>query len=108
MRVYVIDPNDRTIREDEITWAPGDYGGLNAGVYRLGRFDCYDRLRITETDYVHLDDEGLHKPLVRWSWAGYPRPLAGIGVVVGTHGEESCAPSCSLLFLRAHVLWGVF
>lgn len=107
MKVFVIDPDLRTIREEAFVWDGEDYGVLNANLYRLGRYDCFGLLRISENDHIYVDDNGLlDDKLTRWGWRGYDNPLAGIGVVMGEAGEgDSTDAHCTLEFLEQRVIW---
>lgn len=103
IRCIVIDPDLRTVREERFEWQKGDYDALNSNVYRLGKFDCFDSLRITPVDRVYVDDDGLFKPLTRWAWLGYGNPLAGIGVILGEQGEHTCSTTLTVEYVEQRV-----
>ena len=107
MKVYVIDPDKRSIEEVNFEWDYMDYPALNAKVNELGKFaDGWDSVMInTQEDRILVDDTGLYKPLTRWWWAGYPDPLCGIGVVCGYEGERSVSVKCSMAFLEKYVMF---
>lgn len=91
MRAIIIDPFLRTITEE-------DLGNSFSAIYArmsLGReyvVDCIDALRVDHRISILLDDNGFsHPPSVqgyfKLNW--YPRPLAGVGIVVRNNPDDS-------------------
>ena len=101
MKAYLIDPNNRKITEV-------DYTGDFRNIYTHIGAECFDVARFGETDCVFVDDEGLIKGPVYQFFAvqGYPAPLAGKGLVLGTDEEgNSISPSIDLAWLKSNVYW---
>lgn len=89
---YVINPRMQTVQRMVIR----DYHDI----YKAGGYDCFDCARFNDLgDGVYIDDDGLLKanPMDNFfSIVGYPDPLCGNGVVLGTDDEgESVDPAVS-------------
>lgn len=86
MKAILIDPFDETVTEVEHN---GDY----RHIYTLlshpeHKVDCFTIVQITQGDAIFVDDEGLLKdPKHFFVWKGYPQPLAGKGLILGTNDE---------------------
>lgn len=104
--ILAVNPAD-AVREIEIE------GGL-ASIYQalsheLHPVDCIDAVYLNEaSDCVYVDDNGLFANAGRFFlWKGYPQPLAGRGLIVGTDDEgNTVAPRMTLDEARAHILLG--
>jgi hypothetical protein len=89
MKAILIDPVNRTIREVDHN---GDYrqiyeylsdkeNGLNVETFTV--------VQIDDVNCIYVDDEGLLKdPRYFFNYHGYPQPLAGRGLVLGTNMED--------------------
>lgn len=104
MRAILIDPETREVSEVEIDpTSLDDY-------YRLIGCDCFTAVTIDDQGTtVYVDDEGLFKgPSVFFLIKGYPQPLAGRGLVVGTDAEgNTIEPSVSIDWVTDNVDVGV-
>ena len=102
MKAYLIDPFAQTITEVEYS---GDY----KQIYSLIDADLFTTATFNEHgDTVFVDDEGLinGKPQEFFLVRGYPTPLAGKGLILGTDEDgESVEPSITLDQCRALVDW---
>ena len=101
IKAILIDPFEMTVSEV-------DYGGELADIYRLIDADLFTVAGFGEDgDGVYVDDEGLSKATQRFfKLDGYPQPLAGKGLVLGSNdGGESVAPVTTLEAVRAAVRW---
>ncbi len=101
IKAILIDPFEMTVSEV-------DYGGEMADIYRLIDADLFTVAGFGEDgDGVYVDDEGLFKGTQRFfKLDGYPQPLAGKGLVLGSNdGGESVAPVTTLEAVRAAVRW---
>lgn len=98
MRAYLIDPTEKTVVEI-------DYDGDFRSIYTLIEAELFAAVFLnTNQDCVYIDDEGLLKPNTFFQIQGYPNPLAGKGLVLGTNAEgESIEPSLNLSWLRLNV-----
>jgi hypothetical protein len=100
-RAVLIDPVACTVSEVQ-------YTGLYTNIYEHIEADCFDVARINaKGDGVFIDDEGLLKEGQSFFLIeGYPTPLAGKGLVLGTdkHGE-SVEPTLTLEEVRARVMF---
>lgn len=102
MNAYLIDPVARTI-------TAVDYTGKYTNIYDHIEADCFDLVRINcEGDAIFVDDEGLLKDDQSFfMYEGYPSPLAGRGLVLGSDEEgESVSPKITLEELKANVSFG--
>ena len=97
MKAILIDPAAGTITEVE-------YGGDFREIYTLVDADTFDVARINaKGDVVYVDDEGLinGKPQDFFLIQGYPNPLAGKGLLLGSDAEgESKSPSVTLGWVK--------
>jgi len=101
MKAYLIDPQEREIRQV-------DYDGDYKSIYRLLDIELFTVVELNEQrDVVYVDDEGLLKdPVYFFTVEGYGQPLAGKGLVLGTDGEgETVEPTLSLETLTQMVGW---
>src|SRR5258708_24245023 len=93
LKGYLIDPETKTISEVQVK---GDY----TAIYGLIDARTFDVVRIGNSgDVIYIDDEGLLQdpPKAVFGLFGYPQPLAGKGLVLGTDNEgESINPRSSL------------
>lgn len=108
MKCFLIDPVARHISVENLEWdITMGYHALNHMIYTMGQYTAFDSFMINqEGDRCYLDDSGLLRgDLIIWHWIGYHHPLAGRGVVLGTRGEDTCAPRISLETLRRHVVF---
>ena len=101
MQAFLIDPEARTL---EII----DIDGLES-IQEAIRCDTITAARFNDTDVVYVDDEGLLKgPTSFFLIEGYPQPLAGRGVVVGTDAEgDDTPPTVTEEWLREHLDFGL-
>lgn len=101
VKAIIIDPFTRTVREEQIM------DSLN-GIYKAGKFECMCSGPVMPNeDIIYVDDEGLLKPGLKvFEWRGYPNPLVGIGVMLGTdQRRDSCDVKTTLEEVKAHVIW---
>lgn len=101
IKAILIDPFEMTVSEV-------DYGGEMADIYRLIDADLFTVAGFGEDgDGVYVDDEGLFKATQRFfKLDGYPQPLAGKGLILGSNdGGESVAPVTTLESVRASIRW---
>lgn len=101
MKAYLIDPFERTVTEVS-------YSGVYQTIYdfiKCDTFTCADFNEHGDTFYV--DDEGLFKAnRAFFEHPGYPQPLSGYGLVLGTdEAGDSKAPHVSLSDLTANIRW---
>lgn len=101
MKVFVIDPHELEITEQE-------YDGSLDCMYKLTHCNCVDLVRINEFgDGIFVDDEGLLGNLSEQAfffYNGYYSPLAGYGMVAGCDEEgETVSPHITLDELKANV-----
>lgn len=102
MKAYLIDPFTRTVSQVEYS---GDYQQIYSFI-DCDTFTCADFN--DKGDTVFVDDEGLinGKPQEFFLVDGYPTPLAGKGLVLGTNQEgESVEPSITLSELDDAIQW---
>lgn len=77
---YLIDPEAKTITHVNYDLATGI-----KGIYKLIGVDLFTVVSIENDDAIYVDDEGLLKePKYFFTYQGYPQPLAGKGLVLGT------------------------
>ena len=101
IKAILIDPFEMTVSEV-------GYGGEMADIYRLVDADLFTVAGFGEDgDGVYVDDEGLFKATQRFfKLDGYPQPLAGKGLVLGSNdGGESVVPVTTVEAVRAAVRW---
>jgi hypothetical protein len=98
---FLIDPAAQSITP----WAyNGDYRTIRAAL-RIGA-SPFTIVYLPNRDCIFVDDEGLLKPL-DWFFAvkGYPQPIAGRGLVLGTdRNGESVAARTTLEELERSIL----
>lgn len=83
VKAVLINPYEESVTD--ITYDASDY----KNVYPLIRCSCFTVARLTDDDIL-IDDEGLLKvdnSTKFFKVNGYPQPLAGYGLVVGTDDE---------------------
>jgi hypothetical protein len=98
MKAYLIDPYKHTVTKV-------DYSGHYEDIYKLLDCDTFDCVGFNGFDTVYIDDEGLYKDDKEFFCIdGYPQPLCGKALVLGTnrHGD-SIAPKIGLTKLRSMV-----
>jgi hypothetical protein len=99
MKAYLIDPYEHTITEVEYS---GDY----TDIYKLIDASCFDCVGFNKfKDTLYIDDEGLYKEHKEFFMIeGYPQPLVGKALVLGTNAHgNSIAPKISLTKLKSMV-----
>lgn len=100
IRAYLIDPFNETVSEVKYS---GDY----QDIYKLIDCETFTCVELNEHgDTVFVDDEGLVNGRYQdfFKLRGYPSPLAGKGLVLGTNEDgESVEPKMSLEALREQV-----
>lgn len=101
MRAYLIDPETCTIGPVDLP----DQGDRLPRIYKLLGCDTITAVHLDHNNALYVDDEGLLKPLRHFiAFAGYPEPLAGKALVVGTTPDGAdAAPTLTLEKLRASV-----
>jgi len=102
MRAFLIDSKARRV-------TPVDYSGDFSEIYKLIGADLFDCVRINaRRDVVFVDDMGLYSGRTDcFLIDGYPSPLVGSGLVVGTGPDgESCDASITLEELQEACLFG--
>lgn len=102
MKAILIDPFERKLSEVEYS---GDYKQIYEHI-DCHNFDC---VRISSKgDTIFVDDEGLISCKVQcfFGFIGYPQPLAGKGLVLGTDiNGESVDTTMTLEEMRKLVKW---
>ena len=81
MKALLIDPFTETVQVVDYSGDWEDIGGL---------LDCryFDVVRIDDSETLYVDDEGLYVENQRFfTWNGYPNPLAGRGLILGTNED---------------------
>ena len=97
MRAILIDPVKKTVTEVDYTGPYTQiYEFIHASTFCLaGSFLSYSGPESFDhkCDDMYVDDEGLFDPKFGWfMWTGYPTPLAGYGLLLGTnHVGDSCS-----------------
>jgi hypothetical protein len=103
MRAYLIDPIERRITEV-------DYDGNYKSIYKLIDCERFDCVRFSDNgDCAYVDDEGLFvENQGFFKIEGYPQPVAGKALVLGTDEEGgSVSPILSFDEIWHKVLFGV-
>lgn len=93
-QVYLIDPFAKTVTETSLDRRLG-----LKDIYRLMECSTIDAVRFHDrSDVIYVDDNGLYADDQRFfKVEGYPQPLAGKALYVGTTEEgEDCAPTLTL------------
>lgn len=102
MHAYLIDPFTRTIEQ-----VP--YSGHYSDIYRLTQCDTFTVVGLPRNDALYIDDEGLLCDLTQQAFfrvAGYPTPLAGRGLILGTDDEgDTTNPKLTIEDIRHAVTW---
>lgn len=102
MRAILIDPFTQTVTET-------DYNGDFHHIYSLIGCDTFTVLEVGAGNVLYLDDEGLFKDLASQAFfglSGYPNPLAGKGLILGTNDEgESIATRLTIEQVKRKVVW---
>jgi hypothetical protein len=102
MNAYLIDPFQRAVTLIE-------YSGQYEDIYKHIEPDLFDVVEINRhRDCVFIDDEGLinGKPQEFFLIRGYPQPLAGYGLVLGTDAEgNTVAPTATLDEVFEQIGW---
>ena len=81
MRAILIDPFTQSISEV-------NYSGNFREIYEHIDAETFDVARISETDTVFVDDEGILKQIdAAFIIDGYHHPLVGRGLVLGSDAE---------------------
>ncbi len=90
MRAILIDPVKKTVTEVE-------YSGNFTQIYKYIHASCFTTAgSIGGRDTMFVDDEGLFNPQYGWfKWNGYPTPLAGYGLLMGTDGAGETVATAS-------------
>ena len=89
MRAILIDPVKKTVTKV-------NYSGPFTQINEFIHASCFTMAGKVGKDDMFVDDEGLFDPKFGWfKWKGYPTPLAGYGLLMGTDraGETVAAIS---------------
>lgn len=99
MRAILIDPFTQTIEEV-------DYSGDYKDIYGLIQCELFSTVYCLE-DTLFVDDEGLYVKDQRYfKVAGYPQPLAGRGLLLGTNEEgDSVDAKAKLSVIEKVIEW---
>lgn len=99
MRAILIDPFTQTIEEV-------DYSGDYKDIYTLIQCELFSTVYCLE-DTLFVDDEGLYVKDQRYfKVAGYPQPLAGRGLLLGTNEEgDSVDAKAKLSVIEKVIEW---
>jgi hypothetical protein len=108
MNAYLIDPLTRTVTP--LALPDGNVRAELDAIYTAIGCNNVDAVRLDYGDGIFVDDEGLisGNPDARgyFALAGYPNPLCGRGVCIGSDAEgDSTSPRITLEALTALVLW---
>ena len=101
MRAYLVNPVDKTVTLVE---HDGDY----RDIYKHIEAECFTALTLNSSgDALYLDDEGLYRDgQAFFHLKGYPQPLAGRGLLLGTdHEGDSRAPVIALEQFQKLIAW---
>jgi hypothetical protein len=100
MNAYLIDPVEKTVTQVDHS---GDYKEIQKAI-GCGLFTCAYPPGVG-ADVIYVDDEGLFvEGQSFFKFEGYPHPLAGKGLVLGTTGEgDSKSPDTALETIKAKV-----
>jgi len=91
MQAILIDPYTQTI---EVV----DYSGDWRDIKTLLGCELFTTVYISDEDSIYVDDEGLYVEDQRFfKLKGYPQPLAGRGLVIGTDEEGNSTDCVSTL-----------
>jgi hypothetical protein len=107
VKAILICPFDRIVREVQLD--ANDFRDIYKYLtHELHPVDCFTAVPITrERDAIMVDDNGLlNDPKYFFLWKGYPQPLAGRGLVVGTNrAGETVATGLTAAVVMANVLF---
>ena len=102
MKAFLIDPFKRTVSEV-------NYSGDFEDIYLAIDCDTFTCVQASERgDTLFVDDEGLinGKEQAFFGWMGYPQPLAGKALLLGTDiNGESVATTLTLDEVNESVVW---
>lgn len=85
MKAILIDPHDETVSTVQ-------YDGNYQSIYKLIGCDTFDVVSLDDTNSLYIDDEGLFRPDQKFFWAkGWPHPLAGKALILGTTEDGDSA-----------------
>lgn len=102
MRAILINPIDKTIKEVE-------FDGSSKHIYELIKSDTFQMVRMDDHHFVLVDEMGFVrkeiKPLFQHSC--YPKPMAGLGLVVGVdeNGDDLAPCKLSLEEVTSATVW---
>ena len=85
-----------------------DYSGDWKDIKKFLQCDLFTTVYMPDTtDSIFVDDEGLYVENQRYfKFAGYPQPLAGMGLVLGCNTEgDSVSCESTLEQIKAQVEW---
>jgi hypothetical protein len=100
-KAYRINVKDRKFSEVQI----GNYKDIYPHLGEcVSLFQC---VNVGKGDALYVDEEGLLKPQEHFfMYKGYPQPLAGNALLIGTGSKgESRAPKMSLEALKKNILF---
>lgn len=84
---YLIDPEKQTID-------PVKYNGDYKEIYKLIECGTFTIVRIDDENMIFVDDEGLlNNPRHFFCLRGYPQPLAGKGLLMGSNEDGDTVSS---------------
>ena len=100
MRGILIDPESRLICGIEVG------KGLQPG-YDLIGCSVFTCVPMAGGDAIYIDDDGLFKPGLRsFMISGYPEPLFGRGLILGSNAKgNSCAPTMTFTDIQCSLKW---
>lgn len=101
MKAYLIDPYTHQISRV-------NYSGDFKDIYEFIKCDVFTCADFNEHgDTFYIDDEGLFKSdRAFFEHPGYPQPLAGYALVLGTNSQgEAVEPTVTLSELQSSICW---
>lgn len=106
MKAILIDAGAQEVREIEIQ--PDENGCTLSAIYAAIGCELIDVVRITRTDAIFVDDVGLLRAenefMPFFLWDGYPNPLAGNGLILGSdENGNSAEPTVTHEWVRKRV-----
>lgn len=94
MKGILIDPFERTVTRVDVP------PGIDA-IYALIQAQPFTCVGIDDRNAIYVDDEGLYKEDQRFfQFRGYPQPLAGKGLILGSDNEGESV-SCTITLADA-------
>lgn len=104
MKAILIDPREMDVKEIDVPLEGGNYKAL---AQAIGCDLITVATYLPNGDCVFVDDEGLlFSPEHFFSIDGFPQPLAGCGLVMGSNDEgDSIAPTSTVEEITNAVLW---